>query len=372
MPEDLLTALFGHVTEPPLVLFKVRLNQSLANSLCHFWMEPAALHTLAHVPFFKDVADLDFERFDRRCNWRRYKEGEIVVDYEDESSDVYFIISGEVRILIRTLAGKEIILGETKAGQFFGEMAAIDGAKRSANVTALTNSEVCIMPTNVFREVIFSSPTTCERILRLLTGRVRELNARFTEHSIFDLKHRLYSELLRMAHPRQGRPNERCGDTAAFPPCFGRADWLPARAGDARTFGHGRRRTDRKNPRRAHPFAAEGAGNAARRGYAGKRLGDDPADRIIALFMGLSQNCSDAEATCDCAHRQKNLLSMVNLISAPKNFQCLRACHNRGAPAVLSWRRRWLVNVKPARHRLSLERGWNSGACGDMNCYPRH
>ncbi|MGH6836766.1 MAG: Crp/Fnr family transcriptional regulator [Methylocella sp.] len=174
------------------------------------------MQTLARVPFFKDVADLDFGRFDRRCNWRRYNEGEILVDYEDESSDVYFIISGEVRILIRTLSGKEIILGETKAGQFFGEMAAIDGAKRSANLTALTNSEVCIMPTSAFREVIFASPTTCEKILRLLTGRVRELNARLTEHSIFDLKHRLYSELLRMAHPRLGRQNER----AVTPPPF--------------------------------------------------------------------------------------------------------------------------------------------------------
>ncbi|HEY8006514.1 MAG TPA: Crp/Fnr family transcriptional regulator [Methylocella sp.] len=174
------------------------------------------MQTLARVPFFKDVADLDFERFDRRCNWRRYNGGETVVDFEDESSDVYFIISGEVRILIRTHAGKEIILGETKAGQFFGEMAAIDGAKRSANVTALTNSELCIMPTKVFREVIFASPTTCERILRLLTGRVRELNARLAEHSIFDLKHRLYSELLRMAHPRPGRPDER----AVTPPPF--------------------------------------------------------------------------------------------------------------------------------------------------------
>ena len=167
------------------------------------------MHTLAHVPFFKDTADLDFSRFDRRCTWRHYKAEEIVVDYEDESSDVYFIISGEVRVLIRTAAGKEIILGEIKAGQFFGEMAAIDGAKRSANVTALTNSEVCIMPTNVFREMIFSSQTICERVLRLLTGRVRELNARLTEHSIFDLKHRLYSELLRMARPRQGRPDQR-------------------------------------------------------------------------------------------------------------------------------------------------------------------
>ena len=167
------------------------------------------MQTLARVPFFRDVTDLDFERYDRRCNWRRYDDGEIVVDYEDETSDVYFIIAGEVRVLIRTSAGKEIILGEMRAGQFFGELAAIDGLKRSANVTALTRSELCIMPANVFREVIAASKTTCDCILRLLTGRVRELNARLAEHSIFDLKHRLYSELLRMAGPRPGRPSER-------------------------------------------------------------------------------------------------------------------------------------------------------------------
>jgi CRP-like cAMP-binding protein len=174
------------------------------------------MQTLARVPFFKDVTDLDFERFDRLCFWRRYDVGELVVDFEDESSDVYFIIAGEVRVLIRTVAGKEIILGESRAGQFFGEMTAIDGAKRSANVTALTRSELCIMPANVFREVIFTSKAACDRILRLLTGRVRELNGRITEHSIFDLKHRLYSELLRMAQPRPAKPMER----AVTPPPF--------------------------------------------------------------------------------------------------------------------------------------------------------
>ncbi len=174
------------------------------------------MQTLARLPFFKDVADLDFERYDRLCVWRRFDDGELVVDYEDESSDVYFIVSGEVRVLIRTAAGKEIILGESRAGQFFGEMTAIDGATRSANVTALTRSELCIMPAHVFRELIFASRTACDRILRLLTGRIRELNARLAEHSIFDLKHRLYSELLRMAHPRPGRPTER----AVTPPPF--------------------------------------------------------------------------------------------------------------------------------------------------------
>jgi CRP/FNR family cyclic AMP-dependent transcriptional regulator len=167
------------------------------------------MQSLARIPFFKDITELDRERFGRRCSWRRYDEDEIVVDYEDLSTDVYFILSGEVRVLIRTAAGKEIILSELRSGQFFGELAAIDGVKRSANVTALTRTELCIMPASVFMEIVFASQAAGERVLRLLTGRVRELNARLAEHSIFDLRHRLYAELLRLSQPRTGHPTEK-------------------------------------------------------------------------------------------------------------------------------------------------------------------
>lgn len=167
------------------------------------------MQTLAQIPFFKDAADLDFTRFDRRCTWKRFDEGEVVIDYEDDSSDVYFILSGEVRILIRTASGKEVILAETKAGHYFGELAGIDGAKRTANVTALTRADLCIMPSAVFREILFASRACCDRVLRLLTSRVRELDARLAEHSIFDLKHRLYSELLRLSVPRVGHAGQR-------------------------------------------------------------------------------------------------------------------------------------------------------------------
>jgi CRP/FNR family transcriptional regulator, cyclic AMP receptor protein len=167
------------------------------------------MQTLQKIAFFKDAPDIEFERFDRRCSWKKYDDGEVVLDYEDNSTDVYFIISGEVRVLIRTAAGKEIILNDLRSGQIFGEYAAIDSIKRSANVSALTRAELCIMPATVFREVIFSSPTCCEKMMRQLVGRIRELNARLAEHSIFDLKHRLYSELLRLSGVRHGHPDQR-------------------------------------------------------------------------------------------------------------------------------------------------------------------
>ena len=167
------------------------------------------MQSLERIPFFKESTDVDLTKFVRRCTWKRFEENEIIVDFEDSTTDVYFIVTGEVRILVRTAAGKEVILAEMKAGQYFGELSAIDNVPRSANVTALNRSELCIMPAQVFLDILFSSRNACEKVLRLLTARVREGNARLTEHSVYDLKYRLYAELLRLSSPRAGKEGQR-------------------------------------------------------------------------------------------------------------------------------------------------------------------
>lgn len=163
---------------------------------------------LAGIPFFKEAA-IDLAAYETRCRWRRFEVDEILVDFDDLSTDVYFIMAGEVRILIRTQSGKEVILAEMRGGELFGELAAIDGIKRSANVTALTRGEVCIMPAGVFRKIVFAAPPVADRLLRLLAKRVRDLSGRIMEHSVLDLRHRLYSELLRLSSPRAGSDGER-------------------------------------------------------------------------------------------------------------------------------------------------------------------
>ncbi len=163
---------------------------------------------LARVPFFKDAA-IDLAPFERRCHLRKFDVDEILVDFEDETTDVFFLITGDVRILIRTQSGKEVILGEMRGGDFFGELAAIDGIKRSANVTGLTKGEAVIMPAAVFRELLHTTPVITDRLLRILTCRVRELNARLMEYAVLDVRHRLYAELLRLSVRRNGHPGQR-------------------------------------------------------------------------------------------------------------------------------------------------------------------
>ena len=127
--------------------------------------------------------------------------GDVLVDFDDLSTDVYFLLSGDVRVLMRTASGKEVILDEMRPNELFGDLAAMDGIKRSANVSALTRGEACVMPASAFREIVFSHKAVAERLFCVMSSRIRELNERFVEQTVLDLRHRLYSELLRLSAP---------------------------------------------------------------------------------------------------------------------------------------------------------------------------
>lgn len=167
------------------------------------------MDSLSGIPLFENVPEALSERLARHCSWRDYGPHELVIDIEDDSTDVRFIVSGSVRIIVRIAVGKEVILGEMGEGSFFGEISAIDGSPRSANVTTLTKARICTMPGPVFREALSESAEVARRILLLFAERVRSLNTRLAEHSFLQAKHRLYSELLRLSKPRATNPAQR-------------------------------------------------------------------------------------------------------------------------------------------------------------------
>jgi CRP/FNR family transcriptional regulator, cyclic AMP receptor protein len=140
-------------------------------------------------------------RLDAAARWFTYEAGSLIVDFDDETTDVYFILEGAVRVILRAPNGKERLLGEIGAGQFFGEMSAIDDSGRSANVTALNRTRVCILRGQAFLDAVHASRTTCRRLLRMLSGRIRAANTRLLEDATLPGRLRLAAELLRMSTP---------------------------------------------------------------------------------------------------------------------------------------------------------------------------
>lgn len=167
------------------------------------------MNALADFELFSCLSEERVRALELRCMRRTYDENDLVFDYDEPSTDVCFVLSGRVRVLVRTANGKEFIFGELGGGDFFGELAAIDGIARSANVTALQRSQMILMPASVFVDIATHTPEIARAVLELLVTRVRRLSIKLAEQAYLSVKQRLYAEILRLSRPRAAASAER-------------------------------------------------------------------------------------------------------------------------------------------------------------------
>ncbi len=142
------------------------------------------------------------ERLGKRCRWHRYAAQEMILDRaESEIHDVYFVIEGAVRIVNYSPLGREIAFANIRQGGYFGELAAIDGAARSASVVAIQNCRLASLSPEVFRNLVFDHPEIAMKVIMQLAGIVRLCDDRIMDLSTQRAVHRVHAELLRLAKP---------------------------------------------------------------------------------------------------------------------------------------------------------------------------
>jgi CRP-like cAMP-binding protein len=162
---------------------------------------PRPHETLEKIGLLRSLDRNAREAFEKRCHWRHAQAKQWLLEQHDSGTDIYFLSSGVVRVLITPSPDREIILGDIEAGGYFGEMAAIDGQPRSAGILAITDATIACMSASVFRELLLKHPEVGEQLLRQLVTRIRALDQRVNEFSSMHVKNRIYAELLRRSRP---------------------------------------------------------------------------------------------------------------------------------------------------------------------------
>jgi CRP-like cAMP-binding protein len=130
---------------------------------------------------------------------RDYAHGEVVISHLDEDRDVFFVLDGRVRATLYSEHGSEVGYRDIGPGDVVGELAAIDGAPRSATVEALEPARLGRMSAAAFRKLVETSPGFNAILLEHLTAQIRRLTERVFEFSTLRVRDRLIRELLRQA-----------------------------------------------------------------------------------------------------------------------------------------------------------------------------
>jgi CRP/FNR family cyclic AMP-dependent transcriptional regulator len=159
----------------------------------------ATAENLANVELLSALTADERRSVERRCRWKHFAKDEQIIDRETDSTDVYFIARGAVRIVDYSLAGREITFDDIEAGGYFGELAALDGAKRSASVVATKETLTASLDDAAFREVLATHPTIALALLQRLARVIRQSTGRIMDLSSLGAHNRIYAELLREA-----------------------------------------------------------------------------------------------------------------------------------------------------------------------------
>lgn len=91
----------------------------------------------------------------------------------DDGDAMYLIESGRVRIAITDEDKKEITLAELAQGDFFGEMAIIDGKQRSADAIVAETARLAVLSRENFLRFIRNNPMVALEMLSATFGRLR-------------------------------------------------------------------------------------------------------------------------------------------------------------------------------------------------------
>ncbi len=171
-------------------------------------MPDSGSNTLAGIELLTGLTPEELSGLERLCRWKRYPAREQIIDHQSDTGDVFFVVSGRVRVVNYSVSGREITFNDMAEGAHFGELAALDGQPRSASVVALSDSLIASMPPEHFLGTLEKYPSVARKLMVHLAQVVRATTERIMDLSTLGATNRVHADLLRRAQESADGDNQ--------------------------------------------------------------------------------------------------------------------------------------------------------------------
>jgi CRP/FNR family transcriptional regulator, cyclic AMP receptor protein len=159
---------------------------------------------LRKIPLLANLSDEDMERVRADIRARQYNKRDVVLQKGAAGDSLLFLLSGQLQVIDVTEDGRAIGLRMLAPGDFFGEIAVINGTMRSASVVALSNVLVALLPRATALYLFSHSPSVANQMLRFLAEKVQRDSQFRAILSIHNTAKRIYTFLDLLKEKKEG------------------------------------------------------------------------------------------------------------------------------------------------------------------------
>jgi CRP-like cAMP-binding protein len=158
-----------------------------------------AVESLRHCALFRDAGETALGRLASQLRQRRFRRNEVIFHQGDPGDSLHIVDEGSVKITLPSPDGEEAIIATLRPGDFFGELALLDGAPRSATAAALEPTTTLALPRDAFMELLDEDRGLRDALLAGLAHELRRVTGHVEELHFLDLAGRLAMRLARLA-----------------------------------------------------------------------------------------------------------------------------------------------------------------------------
>lgn len=132
---------------------------------------------LQEVALFSACTDRELTQIARAMDEVSVSPGKDIVTQGTLGHEFYLILDGRASV-----SRDGTTVAELGPGQYFGEMALLDGAPRNATVTASEPTDLLVLGQREFAAVLDTSPGVARKLLTHLAARLREADSQAVSH----------------------------------------------------------------------------------------------------------------------------------------------------------------------------------------------
>jgi CRP/FNR family cyclic AMP-dependent transcriptional regulator len=135
---------------------------------------------------------------------RVFRRGQVVFTRGDPSDTLFVVISGRVKVVVRSADGGELTLTIIQPGGVFGELGIADGGPRSADADALDECQLLLVPLETVQGICAREPPVVQALLNSTTATLRRLTEAASDLVFLDLPRRVAKVLLSLPRGDDG------------------------------------------------------------------------------------------------------------------------------------------------------------------------
>ena len=164
---------------------------------------PSVTDLLARSPLFCVLDPSQRSEVSREMRDIVLEAGGMLFARGDPGNEIYLVIEGRIRLSVLSPDGRELSFAHAVPGDIFGEIAALDGASRSADATAITPVRLKTLSRSALHRLLTTNAATALAIIKLLCGRLRDVSEHFEAIALHPIEVRLARLLLDTLEERQ-------------------------------------------------------------------------------------------------------------------------------------------------------------------------